>query len=441
LAISKDFVLKTLKLTFSLAMLLVCTSIAIRTYKMPEPTLFYATAVGAAVAFFILIQSAGLTRQSFFRTLSLTPLVMTLLLPVADFVSSFQLKQAAAGPAKPAYTYRDAKGDPAAFKAWWAHYVSEWELKSKGEITAPDPEGILPYVFKPNTQTRFFETIIHINNLGFAGSHFAADKGNRFRIFALGESPTFGAMVHRGDRPWPEVLQSMIDENLACARPIQVINAGSPAYNLKHNLERVKRDILPLAPDLILSSDGANGLAFLQEPDEDHFASPLFQLRASALLSKLEYRWRVWQFVRERRAPNHQHYSLGRALKSRYAALYQQLIELSKQYGFQLVLTNQSASVTNASPVEVVDFYFPGQWGSLTALATHSLMVETLARENNIHFMDTTAGIAGHWDEDLFLDFVHFTQKGSDRLAQKMFDGLRPLLASNPTLMCADRSP
>ena len=41
--------------------------------------------------------------------------------------------------------------------------------------------------------------------------------------------------------------------------PIEVVNAGTEAYTLEDNLERMRRDILPLKPDLIVSTHGMNG--------------------------------------------------------------------------------------------------------------------------------------------------------------------------------------
>src|SRR5262249_14207955 len=129
--------------------------------------------------------------------------------------------------------------------------------------TMPDPRGIQPFVFRPNTTGRFFDGSIRINNLGFRGRDIEPDKAGRFRVFALGESPTFGATIHSGDRAWPEVLQSLIEFRLRCARPVEVINAGADAYELENNIKRLRSDIVALKPDVMLSYHGINGRRFV----------------------------------------------------------------------------------------------------------------------------------------------------------------------------------
>ena len=48
----------------------------------------------------------------------------------------------------------------------------------------PDPKGILPFVFIPNSVGPFFDAVVRINNFGFRGADIEFDKGNRYRIFA-----------------------------------------------------------------------------------------------------------------------------------------------------------------------------------------------------------------------------------------------------------------
>jgi hypothetical protein len=58
------------------------------------------------------------------------------------------------------------------------------------------------------------------------------------------------------DRPWPEVLEGAIRERFECAAPVQVVNAGVPGWTLANQIARLEQDIIPLAPDLIVSYHG-----------------------------------------------------------------------------------------------------------------------------------------------------------------------------------------
>ena len=76
----------------------------------------------------------------------------------------------------------------------------------------------------------------------------------------------------------PDVLrvdlhEFFLDQHASCGRKIEDINAGTEAYTIDNNLERMRRDILPLKPDLILSTHGMNGfypfgLRRVPEPNE-----------------------------------------------------------------------------------------------------------------------------------------------------------------------------
>jgi hypothetical protein len=64
----------------------------------------------------------------------------------------------------------------------------------------------------------------------------------------------------------------------------------------------------------------------------------------------------------------------------------------------------------------------------IAANAAHNRMVSLIARESGAPLIDMTAGVDGVWDDDLFLDIVHFTERGNERVAEKMFEALLPVL-------------
>ncbi len=177
-------------------------------------------------------------------------LLFALALPAADaFYRSTTGVPIAGSVANPTYSFRAARENPAAFAMWWFYYLNEWIRDDgiRGVIEKPDPHKKLPFVLAPGTRGRMFDTTIRINSAGFRGPEIAAEKGDRFRIVALGESQTFGPTLHDGEKPWPERLQDLFAAP-SCSRPIEVINAGTEAYTLEDNLERMRRDILPSSP-------------------------------------------------------------------------------------------------------------------------------------------------------------------------------------------------
>ena len=50
--------------------------------------------------------------------------------------------------------------------------------------------------------------VLQIDQLGFRGPEIERDKGELFRIIALGESTTFDVLLRPGDRAWTELLDA-----------------------------------------------------------------------------------------------------------------------------------------------------------------------------------------------------------------------------------------
>jgi len=378
-------------------------------------------------------------------------LLFALALPFADALYRHSTGlPLAATIAHPTYSYRAAQANPAAFAVWWYYYLNEW-IRDDGirsKIDAPDPEKKLPFVFVPGSSGRMFDTTIRINNLGFRGPDLPRDKGDAFRIFALGESQTFGPTLRDGERPWPELLQDLFDQHAECGRRVEVVNAGTEAYTLEDNLERMRRDILPLKPDLILSAHGMNGLLALglrrvPEPNE-----PGVRPRASALIGRAvltieraAHDWRSRNSVEARPAalapiPD------AELMKSRYAEAYRKLIALARAGGAEVALADASMAINGDSPREVKDFYgavFKPIDDIVAANAAHNRMVRLLSEEERVPLVDMTRGLDGQWDDDLYLDIVHFTETGNQRAAGVIFRQLLPILAERDRLKCALR--
>ncbi|MDF2116530.1 acyltransferase family protein [Roseiarcaceae bacterium H3SJ34-1] len=408
-----------------------------------QALLFYAGMIATAFGLIVGLIGLKLWRHGFFNTIRIGLALFALTLPAVDYLYSLTLNQEVRRPGLNTYSFRQAQSDPAAFQAWWSFFVDEFNKGAKANIEEPDPQGKLPFLQKPNARSKFFDTEIRINNRGFRGPDFDVDKGSNWRIFVTGESPTFGTLTTADQRAWPTVLQELIDTKLACRRPVQVINAGAIGYNLKDSIERLKRFILPLKPDMVVSYHGFNNLAMVDPVLMQMPQPPQWQRRASPLIGEVMFKFKMLRWARQMQAFNETHTGATK-FSSEYTDLYRELVDLGKANGFTTVLANLSTVVTGDSPREVIDFYgrvFMPIARILPAVAEHNRQVEQVARDTGTPFIDTTPGLAGQWDADYFYDIVHFTQKGSDVLAKHMFDGIAPLLRNNPDLSCTPRAP
>jgi lysophospholipase L1-like esterase len=341
------------------------------------------------------------------------------------------------------YSFVEAQGRPEAFVRWRERNLRE-KRRTKGN-SIPDPRGVNPRVPKPGSTGTYFDSTWRINTLGFRGPEISREKGDRYRIVALGESTTFGATLRSGDRPWPEVLEERIAAEFACEKPVQVVNAGKPGWSLANNLAVLDSDIFPLDPDLIISYHGYNGFYYLlsEIPSVSVGRVPSAPPRPSLFLARIESAARVAWFKRRYRAAR----SIdAKVLEmdvhlTRYADLYRKLVFASRVRDIDVALCTFNMAVTPNSPDEVIRFYepvFPDLRAQILANRLHTLLVHQIAETHDVLAIDTSPGLDGAY-EDAFVDVIHFTQTGRDRLAERVLEGIREILA-RPSPGCRPRS-
>ena len=361
-----------------------------------------------------------------------TLLLLVIGLPVADlFVSPAYRLDTQPETGKKYYSYAAARHDPAAYAQWWNYYLAQWDLM--GNVFMADPDNVLPHRLRPGAQGSLFQSRISINSLGFRGREVATDKGKAYRIFALGESTTYGCTLAPSDRPWPELLEQLIQQRLRPGRPVEVVNAGVPALNLEHNLYRLRKDILPLKPDMIISYHGYNGFRMLNGalPPVSGKIPPVYRKRPLKLLADVEHRLKILYYRQ------HQSWKLvvhspaaSNVLQSQYARAYRDLINTTQTNGVRLVLANYSMAVNTQSELDVVKFYqatFPWVFTMIRANMAHSLLVEQLTQQHpGICFVDTHPHLDGAHED--FIDVTHLTQEGRRQLAENIFAGISKVL-------------
>lgn len=339
-----------------------------------------------------------------------------------------------------AYSFEQARSNRRGFVEFWDRHL---EAMAGAPYVMADPRGKNPYVLRPGAVTVRSDSEIRINQLGFRGPEIPFDKGERFRIVALGESTTFGVTIEPDDRPWPAALEDRIQRELACDAPVEVINAGVPGWTLVNQLARMHSDILPLRPDLLISYHGYNGFHwfFASVPGLPFLPVPRVPPRPSRLLERAEKALRFWD-LRRRYAPGPAPSAYQADVsKTAYAAHYRRLARMARVSGVPLALASFNMAVNAHSPQDVVAFYtesFPEVRSAIVANQLHSRLLREIAEQTGAHFIDTAPGVDGEYRE-LFIDLVHFTQAGRERLAENILDGIRPILLSHPRLHCEPR--
>jgi lysophospholipase L1-like esterase len=357
-------------------------------------------------------------------------------------------------PTAPVYSFKMANGNPEAFVRWWHFYV-EQVLHVNSVIHMPDPLGILPQVLRPGASTDFYKGRVRINSLGYRGNEFSRAKGTTFRIVALGESATFGQTIFADGRPWPAVLDDLLQRRLSCTRPLQVINGGVNAYTLSQGIERLERDLSWLQPDMVLSYFGMNTLTemnlnsrFLLVPSAQSDLPPATSDRVKRVI------WYLGESLRSLRvAAKAAAVGLAAVLRRdsieeilaevRQGPLYKEykrFMKLAAEQHFQLVLLSFNTAVSPESPEEAIRFYekmIAAVRPTIEILRIQNIMLAELAHSNSgVFFADTSRSLYGRYSDDLFIDTIHFTTSGDALMAENVYREIEPLLTRNPALAC-----
>jgi lysophospholipase L1-like esterase len=410
-------------------------------YHAPYSAVFYIALIVTAVALCAFLIATRMFCYGALRTVALVMLVFAITLPAADFIYARTINAEVSKPKLEAYSFRDAKGDPAAFQAWWAFFAQQWMRGARFGLELPDHQGKLPFLQKPDSRGRFFDAEIRINNRGFRGPDFPVEKADgEFRVFVLGDSATFGTLTNPQERAWPEVLQRLVEERLSCRGFVRVVNAGTVTYSLANSVERLRRFIVPLKPDMVVTYQGFNNLTLIDPEMALMPTPPDWRPRGSMLIAEAFYRTQLLRYGKRMQAFQKPASSIK--YSDTYDRLYGEIVEMGSANGFIPVLATMSLVVNEQSPQEVIDFYgrtFVPITRILPALAEHNRIVERVARRTSAVFIDTQPTLSGKWNDDDFIDIIHFTQKGSNVLAQTVFDQIAPLLQANPGLQCVPR--
>jgi lysophospholipase L1-like esterase len=277
------------------------------------------------------------------------------------------------------------------------------------------------------------------------------DRGNQtLRILALG-----GSTTENGDLPietrYPERIGTLLKES-APRDDIVVMNAGRQWYTSKHSLINYIFELEPLKPQIVLIMHGINDLVrsctgplFARTPyrsDWSHFYGPsihgykpptfeayLFQQSIGLLYRRWfgAFRAEPWSEANEvnynlqfyRSLPDFEHYM-------------RRLVDVLKKDGaLPILITQPSIYREKMTSEERKALWFgrtycqdPNAWldwkypspGSLgIALKAYNDVTRRIAHERNVMLIDADSQIPKTLE--YFIDDVHYTPKGAQRLA------------------------
>ena len=387
-----------------------------------RPYVFYALVVATALLTLALADRARPPLRRSAGTAARALLLFALALPLADFAfrTSTGLPLAASA-AEPTYSYEAAHENPTAFAMWWFYYLNEW-IRDDGirrSIEMPDPRRKLPFVLIPGASGRMFDTTIRINNLGFRGPDLPRDKGDAFRIFALGEFADLRPDAARRRKAVARIAAGPVRP----ARLVRPQNRGRQRGNRGLHARGQSGADAPRHPAARARSDpqharheraaGARAPASVRDQRAGHPAARLAAHRPR----RADHRTRGLRLENAARSA-----AAGgpETLFRRRAAAQPLCARLSQadRARARQRRWNRAEHVGDGgqreSPREVKDFYgavFKPIDDIIAANAAHNRLVRLLGRDERVPVIDMAKGVDGLWDDDLYLDIVHFTKR------------------------------
>jgi lysophospholipase L1-like esterase len=276
---------------------------------------------------------------------------------------------------------------------------------------------------------------IEINNLGFRGPETSVQKPpGTFRIVALGDSTTFGhreAMLSA----YPAQLEVALNGPAgSCERRYEVINAGVEGYSARHVLARLEKEVLPIAPDMVIIYVGWNDL-FGRDPERrlpDVDRNSWFNrlLRESYLLKG------ATKIVFERIRP------LQEAVTPERVARYQRFVPASFSEETRRIVATARAGGVQVALATLPSLLGAEDWEVSRAILhypaftarpellrilweRYNQAIRQLAEEMDVPLLDLAQGVRSVRNgRTLFIDTLHFNTAGYHVVAEILLTGL-----------------
>lgn len=315
--------------------------------------------------------------------------------------------------------------------------------RRRATYVAPNP--YLRTALVPGIHFRSGRFEVDVNSLGFRGEEFAMPKPpGTFRIFALGESSTFGWKgVHSHREAWPALLEAKLRAAYP-GRVIEVINAGVPGYTSVEQRINFLLRISKLQPDAILIYHGNNDIDWSWAPDVEHKliygrkfeAGPVtwWERLAEHSYVYMELRSRM-DWFRHSRAPKHDDPDPAalRMVNDNLQGLIgdAQRMNLKVAIGtFAHALDENGAPGVFSAQERQLGVPVVGRWfenlspqGARRTFPVYNAMVRELAATPGVALCDLAPSIPQ--TTEYFIDWCHFSRKGEETVAAQWFETIR----------------
>jgi lysophospholipase L1-like esterase len=286
--------------------------------------------------------------------------------------------------------------------------------------------GVMP---RSGAIAHFGSARTSINSLGMRGREISFVKApGTLRVLCLGESTTFGQPADDDKWIWPARLEEQLSAKFT-GRPVEVLNAAVPGFTAAQSLERFRASLAGLQADIVIISHGVTDLAAGEAPsakaaqvshagcwqewrDSYSLAYNLLRSNTTGFLAG--------QFTAQRRD------DIGGAGATRFETTMIDLVSTCRRAGAEvLVCTVPRSFALDQSPyqrsqlAQTALFFNPrlSVTGLTRAYDRYNQAIRNAAAESGAMLLDLDKLIPR--GPDCFIDSVHFSPAGHERVAQE----------------------
>jgi len=295
---------------------------------------------------------------------------------------------------------------------------------------------LAPYTvfgMKPN----FKSDTVNINSLGLRGAEIKKKKESCYRIVVIGGSAVFGGSVPGDEMTFCGLLEK--DLKSKYGKDVEVINAGVPAFISMQELILLEDKIIALEPDMVIIFDGFNDcLTILKREKRPNYPwwfseieriyyKSISKLFMEKRLKKYRPTKHILKWINKRKVrAKEKRYDISREQIAFYGRNLDLMCHLAGSYGIKVVLVFQPVIMykdpISSTERDIINSLEPNYLDALEKMCGLARdAMRKVARDNNVPFIDGTRFFDGS-KEDIFIDEVHFNQRGNRIVASSLAD-------------------
>ena len=305
---------------------------------------------------------------------------------------------------------------------------------------------------------------IQVNSKGYRGREFAAKKPPGVkRIVVLGGSSTFGYRLKGAGSDWPHRLEARL--RAAGLTEVECINAGVPDHTTFDSLGKLYSEIHLYDPDILVLYQGYNDLTYFHRLTREQPLSTLYlpyvdrrdprynytgPVDRVLCCSQLYMKFRTRHVSRRLRRSEERRPAVARFADFTPEALRQfrlnlrLICDLGHNIGAKVLLVTQARMIPPELSKEPPREHWEGvrlaREACVRAYEACDKVLRSVASEKGAAFLNASEVISDR--KPYFIDVVHLSPEGADKLAGMVAEKLKPMLVPpSPVNRAHARSP